>query len=215
MVICENPKHKQKQGGVPAPAAQRGAAYRKYAARIHRAAFAFEEEESGHEKGPFIIPAAVLALVCAAALAENTTLTAVELNVDSLEYVDESRCLIARDADTRLYGLYSTAGEAMIPCEYGLLADAGYGFFEAINDDGLNSHALLRESGEAVTGWEYAAFEVLNERWGLAVTLEPTESEDYDYSGGFLGGGEHYVVTAYDVYDLEAAESRHPLARGM
>lgn len=165
------------------------------------------------KKGLSIILAAVLALVCAAALAENTTLTAVELNVDSLEYVDESRCLIARDADTRLYGLYSTAGEAMIPCEYGLLADAGYGFFEAINDDGLNSHALLRESGEAVTGWEYAAFEVLNERWGLAVTLEPTESEDYDYSGGFLGGGEHYVVTAYDVYDLEAGQKVGTLSR--
>ena len=112
---------------MPAPAAQCGAAYRNTPRGIHRAAFAFEEEESGDEKGHFIILAAVLALVCAAALAENTTLTAVELNVDSLEYVDESRCLIARDADTRLYGLYSTAGEAMIPCEYGLLADAGYG----------------------------------------------------------------------------------------
>ena len=41
-----------------------------------------------------------------------------------------------------------------------------------------------------MTGWEYAAFEILNEKWALRWTLEPTESEDYDYSGGFLGGGE-------------------------
>lgn len=42
---------------------------------------------------------------------------------------------------------------------------------------------------------------------------EPTESEDYDYSGGFLGGGEHYVVTAYDVYDLEAGQKVGSLSR--
>ena len=45
------------------------------------------------------------------------------------------------------------------------------------------------------------------------MTLEPTESEDYDYSGGFLGGGEHYVVTAYDVYDLEAGQKVGSLSR--
>ena len=150
---------------------------------------------------------AALMMLCMTALGEETVLTPVELNVDSLEYVDETHYLIARDADSPpLYGLYNTDGEMLIPCEYGLLAYADYGFFEAINEDGLNTHALLRADGQAVTGWEYAAFEILNEKWGLAVTLEPTESEDYDYSGGFLGGGEHYVVTAYDVYDLEAGQ---------
>ena len=123
--------------------------------------------------------AAALMLLCLTALGEETELTPVELNVDSLEYVDETHYLIARDADSRLYGLYNTDGEMLIPCEYGLLAYADYGFFEAINEDGLNTHALLRADGQAVTGWEYAAFEILNEKWGLAVTLEPTESEDY------------------------------------
>ena len=156
---------------------------------------------------------AVLMMLCMTALGEETVLTPVELNVDSLEYVDETHYLIARDADSRLYGLYNTDGEMLIPCEYGLLAYADYGFFEAINEDGLNTHALLRADGQAVTGWEYAAFEILNEKWGLAVTLEPTESEDYDYSGGFLGGGEHYVVTAYDVYDLEAGQKVGSLSR--
>ena len=123
---------------------------------------------------------AALMMLCMTALGEETVLTPVELNGDSLEYVDETHYLIARDADSRLYGLYNTDGEMLIPCEYGLLAYADYGFFEAINEDGLNTHALLRADGQAVTGWEYAAFEILNEKWGLAVTLEPTESEDYD-----------------------------------
>ena len=117
---------------------------------------------------------AALMMLCMTALGEETVLTPVELNVDSLEYVDETHYLIARDADSRLYGLYNTDGEMLIPCEYGLLAYADYGFFEAINEDGLNTHALLRADGQAVTGWEYAAFEILNEKWGLAVTLEPT-----------------------------------------
>ena len=143
---------------------------------------------------------AALMMLCMTALGEETVLTPVELNVDSLEYVDETHYLIARDADSRLYGLYNTDGEMLIPCEYGLLAYADYGFFEAINEDGLNTHALLRADGQAVTGWEYAAFEILNEKWGLAVTLEPTESEDYDYSGGFLGGG-HRVVKSLGAVD--------------
>ena len=160
-----------------------------------------------------VLLSVALALTSLAALAEGAVLMPVELNVDSLEYVDETHYLIARDADSRLYGLYNTDGEMLIPCEYGLLAYAEYGFFEAINEDGLNTHALLRADGQAVTGWEYAAFEILNEKWGLAVTLEPTESEDYDYSGGFFGGGEHYVVTAYDVYDLEAGQKVGTLSR--
>ena len=87
--------------------------------------------------------AIALLLMSAAALGEGNVLMPVELNVDSLEYVDETHYLIARDADSRLYGLYNTDGEMLIPCEYGLLAYAEYGFFEAINEDGLNTHALL------------------------------------------------------------------------
>ena len=72
--------------------------------------------------------AAALMLLCLTALGEETVLTPVELNVDSLEYVDETHYLIARDADSRLYGLYNTDGEMLIPCEYGLLAYADFGF---------------------------------------------------------------------------------------
>lgn len=113
-----------------------------------------------------VMLAAAMLLVCLVALGEGAVLMPVELNVDSLEYVDGTHYLIARDADSRLYGLYNTDGEMLIPCEYGLLAYADYGFFEAINEDGLNTHALLRADGQAVTGWEYAAFEVLSEKWG-------------------------------------------------
>ena len=41
---------------------------------------------------------AALMMLCMTALGEETVLTPVELNVDSLEYVDETHYLIARDA---------------------------------------------------------------------------------------------------------------------
>lgn len=87
-----------------------------------------------------VLLSAALALTSLAALAEGAVLMPVELNVDSLEYVDETHYLIAA---TRTHD--STASTIpmakVIPCEYGLLAYADYGFFEAINEDGLNTHA--------------------------------------------------------------------------
>ena len=147
----------------------------------------------------------VLAL-CMPTMALGVTLETVLDDVGDIECVDETNYLIVQSNDTRLYGLYNTAGEQLMPCEYGFLGHAGYGFFEAINEEGLNNHALLSENGSVVIDYNYAAFELFNERWGAAVILEETDGEVYDYSGGFLGGGTHYLVTRYDIYDLAAAK---------
>lgn len=160
-----------------------------------------------------LLLAAMLSLAGASALAEGVTLRDAELPVDHLEYVDQTRYLIGRDAETRLYGLYSTAGEALIPCEYGFLDYAGFDCFEVINEEGLNNHALIGADGRELTAWEYAAFEVISDRWCLAVVLEPTEGELYDYSGGFMGGGDRYLVTRYDVIDLKAGQKVGSLDR--
>ena len=47
-----------------------------------------------------VLLSVALALTSLAALAEGAVLMPVELNVDSLEYVDETHYLIARDADS-------------------------------------------------------------------------------------------------------------------
>lgn len=156
----------------------------------------------------------VLTLALAApAMALGVTLETVLDDVRSIEYVDETNYLLVRSNDTRLYGLYNTAGEQLIPCEYGYLDHADYGFFEVINEEGLNNHALLDANGNVVIDYKYAAFEMLSPRWCAAVTLEETEGEDYDYSGGFFGGGAHYIATGYDFYDLSEGRLAGTLTR--
>ncbi len=145
----------------------------------------------------------VLAIaLCAPAMALGVTLETVLTDVYDIEYVDETDYLIVQSNDTRLYGLYNTVGEELIPCEYGFLDHADYGFFEVINEQGLNNHALLDANGNVVIDYKYAAFEMFSAKWCAAVILEETDSDDYDYSGGFFGGGTHYIVTSYDIYDL-------------
>lgn len=155
---------------------------------------------------------AMLLLLGTSALAD-VTLTPVLEGVGSLSYEDETNYIIVRGSDARLYGLYNTAGEMMIPCEYGLLDYAGQGYFEAINEEGLNNHALLNDKGEVVIDYLYAAYEMLGGDWCAAVVLEPAEGELYDYAGGFLGGGEHYLVTRYDIYRLSTGVMAGSLAR--
>lgn len=164
-------------------------------------------------KKVLLLTLALLLTLCTPALAMGVTLETVLEDVRGIEYVDETDYLIVRSNDTRLYGLYNTSGDQLIPCEYGYLDHADYGFFEAINEEGLNNHALLDASGNTVIGFEYAAFELFNQRWGAAVVLEETDGEVYDYSGGFLGGGDHYLVTRYDIYDLAAGKQVGSLAR--
>ncbi len=70
----------------------------------------------------------VLAL-CMPTMALGVTLETVLDDVRDIECVDETNYLIVQSNDTRLYGLYNTAGEQLMPCEYGFLGHAGYGFF--------------------------------------------------------------------------------------
>lgn len=63
----------------------------------------------------------VLAL-CMPTMALGVTLETVLDDVGDIECVDETNYLIVQSNDTRLYGLYNTAGEQLMPCEYGFLA---------------------------------------------------------------------------------------------
>ena len=138
-------------------------------------------------------------------IASAVSLNPVQENLYRPEYIDRTEYILVQDQDSRLYGVYDTAGQQIIPSEYGYLDSLSYGYFEAINEEGLNNHALLSAAGEEIIDYQYAAFEMLSPKFCAAVVLEPTEGEMYDYAGGLLGGGEHYLVTRYDVYNLETA----------
>ena len=157
-----------------------------------------------------LLMCALLVLSCACASA--VTLEGVELGARDFEYEAETRYLITRSKEWT-YGIATTAGEVLAPCSFGALYYAGHGYFEAINDEGVNCHALVNERGEVVIDYLYAAFEMLSDRWCVAVTLEETDGEVYDYSGGFMGGGEHYLITTCDVYDLYAGAKVGTLTR--
>ena len=86
-------------------------------------------------KKVLLLTLALLLTLCTPALAMGVTLETVLEDVRGIEYVDETDYLIVRSNDTRLYGLYNTSGDQLIPCEYGYLDHADYGFFEAINEE--------------------------------------------------------------------------------
>lgn len=156
---------------------------------------------------------ALVLMLAVASVASAVTLTPVLENVRRPDYVDESEFIIAQDADSRLYGVYNTAGEVVVPFEYGYMDDEKFGHFEVINEEGLNNHALVNGKGEKVIDFQYAAFEIISPKYCAAVTLEPTDGEVYDYAGGFAGNGEHYLVTAYDIYDLTTGSRLGSLER--
>lgn len=147
------------------------------------------------------------------AFAAGASLTPALQDVGRLDYQSKTDYVIVESKDTRLYGVYDTAGTQLIPCEYGALAYVGYGYFEAVSEEGLNNHALLDHTGKKVIDNRYAAYEMIDGRWCAAVTLEPADGEVYDYSGGFLGSGKRYIAVRYDLYDLRAGSMAGSLMR--
>ena len=165
------------------------------------------------KKTVFVLALALAYALCVSALAGGAALTPVLQDVGRLDYQNKTNDVLVQNKDTRLYGVYNTVGEQLIPCEHRALAPLGHGYFEAINEEGLNTHALLDNTGKTVIEGRYAAYEMIDGRWCAAVTLEATDGEVYDYAGGFLGGGKHYIAVRYDLYDLRAGNMAGSLTR--
>ena len=106
--------------------------------------------------------------------------------------------------DTGLEGVFDIQGNAVIPCEYGSVSDYGVcSYYTVQNENGTNVLGALNAAGELVVPMEYGDIDFLSEKWAMAVKLEVTDAEPYDYQALF--GDENYIVTAYDFYDLENA----------
>ena len=114
--------------------------------------------------------------------------------------------------DTGLEGVFDIQGNAVIPCEYGSVSDYGVcSYYTVQNENGTNVLGALNAAGELVVPMEYGDIEFLSEKWAMAVKLEVTDTEPYDYQALF--GDENYIVTAYDFYDLESAAMAGTLGR--
>ena len=114
--------------------------------------------------------------------------------------------------DTGLEGVFDIQGNQIIPCEYGSLDEYGVcSYYTVQNENGTNMLGALNAAGELVVPMEYGDIDFLSEKWALGVKLEVTDTEPYDYQALF--GDENYIVTAYDVYDLESAAMVGSLTR--
>lgn len=156
------------------------------------------------QKKVLVLLVALMLAFTTAACAAGVTLTPVFEGARGLDYVDESEFIIVEDANTRLEGVINTAGEWIIPCEYGAISGKAYGCFEVINENGLSTSALFNSKGEKVTDFQYTTFEPISPKYCAAVTLEaePTDGELADYNVWGMG---KYLVDTYDIYNMETA----------
>lgn len=103
---------------------------------------------------------------------------------------------------TNGYGIVSVAGEKLSEEAFGAISHAGHGYFEVINENGLETHGLVDRNGAELIPMHYSAFQVYSDKWVGAVVVTPTDDEDGDYSSGFFGGGEQYNIDHVDLWYL-------------
>ncbi|MBE5808871.1 MAG: WG repeat-containing protein [Clostridiales bacterium] len=98
------------------------------------------------------------------------------------------------------YGIVSLEGEELCPIQFGYIDWLGSGYFEVVNENGLDTHGVVDRNGTQLIPCKYAAFQVFSEQWIGAILLEPTDDEDGDYGSGFFGGGDQYNITTVDIW---------------
>lgn len=115
---------------------------------------------------------------------------------------------------TGSYQLITPEGETLFTAECAGMSYLKYGYFEVYSERGLNQSGLMNSEGQLVIPYAYSDFDVLSDRYCIAVVLEETEDDAYDYASGILGtGNDHYNVTSYDFYDLSTSAKIGSLER--
>lgn len=111
------------------------------------------------------------------------------------------------------YGMVSVEGEKLSEDKFGLLDDCGCGYFEAMNENGLDTHGLVDKTGAEMIPFNYSAFQAYSEKWVGAVILTPTDDENGDYGSGFFGGGDQYNIDHVDMWYIPEKKLAGTLSR--
>ena len=106
------------------------------------------------------------------------------------------------EAVGRPEGLRRAAEFRELPPQFGDLSYAGEGYYEATNEGGFNTSALVTTSGEAVTPFEYSDFDVLSPNWAIGVVLEGTNDKDASDYTVIFGEYDYAVIVRNDVFYL-------------
>ncbi len=102
----------------------------------------------------------------------------------------------------RMEGLVDREGNVLCDAQFGDLSYAAWGYYEATNEGGFNTSALVNTSGEAMTPFEYSDFKVVSPNWAVAVVLEGTNDKDNSDYTVIFGSYDYAVVVRYDVFYL-------------
>jgi len=100
------------------------------------------------------------------------------------------------------YGIMTLDGQMLVPLEYAHVSNisCAEGYFILMKGDDINGASLIDRTGALVTSDTYGNIEMLNEDWVIAVKLEVTTDENYDYWA--FGSSDHFNLTSADVYHI-------------
>ena len=156
--------------------------------------------------------ALILILASASALAE-AKLEKVFQYMPSIKPVQGTNCVIIESKKDNSLGLYTTAGQEIIPFGYASIDYLTNGFFSAYNDkDAVDDKVLWTIDGRKIGAQEYGGFKVFNKHWVAAFVVDPQEQSDKSFQDIKIGKSSYQYSRIDLFYVTDEAASAEPVA---
>ncbi len=104
--------------------------------------------------------------------------------------------------ENRLEGLVDLEGNVLCEAQFGDLSYMGEGLYQATNESGFNTSALVTAAGEALTPFEYSDFTVVSPNWAVGVVLEGTNDKDNSDYSVIFGEFDYAAIVRNDLFYL-------------
>ena len=159
-----------------------------------------------------ILLALLLALTTLGALAELAT-KAYEVTLG--DFLGDTDLMAFRNEGFGMQGIVDASGNVLVPNEYyDLSLKNPWGYIVAAKLDQLNGKGVIDATGKVLIPFEYAEFEVLSKDWVIAITLEESTKENYDYQALFGGyGSGYYLIVDRTFFNMKTGQAVGKVAR--
>ena len=122
----------------------------------------------------------------------------------AIKPVAESNYVIVQSYEDGNFGVFTTAGEEVIPYRYASLTSLGNNFlYASLKSDDLNRHALVYIDGRQLSEYSYGSFKVYDSHWALGYILSQATKESYDLKIK----KKYYRVEQTDVFYVSGEEN--------
>ena len=122
----------------------------------------------------------------------------------AIKPVVESNYVIVQSYEDGNFGVFTTAGEEVIPYRYASLTSLGNNFlYASLKSDDLNRHALVYIDGRQLSEYSYGSFKVYDSHWALGYILSQATKESYDLKIK----KKYYRVEQTDVFYVSGEEN--------